>query len=316
MRSPNYYKTIIEASKCKDAQGCSEFIMHAMSLLRGIFTIILAIFVCYTHGQLECKITQLGKEYVGLKNVTISGKTCQAWSSQYPHKHTLSDNKVLRKSRNYCRNPDGEPGGPWCYTTNRNIRWEYCGIPSCPLTDDKCYEEGTFYLGKINVTETGYTCRRWDSEDSDVYQVFGQLENYCRSPDGAPFPWCLSTAPGKRWEKCRIPICGSKTTTTIPTTISVKSNQLFSNDSESPISAENYRKSIKKNTLTVEIITVVTLGCVLVLLIGIVYIILMLRQNRLQYLVQTVPSQKARHSVNNAYDIGFSDEQPIVNSHF
>lgn len=87
-------------------------------------------------------------------------------------------------------------------------------------------------------------------------------------------------------------------------------------DSESPISAENYRKSIKKNTLTVEIVTVVTLGCVLVLLIGIVYIILMLRQNRLQYLVQTVPSQKAHHSVNNAYDTGFSDEQPIVNSHF
>eukprot|EP00105_Crassostrea_gigas_P045157 XP_019929305.1 PREDICTED: plasminogen-like [Crassostrea gigas] len=85
--------------------------MHAMLLLKGIFTIILAIFVCYTHGQLECKITQLGKEYVGLKNVTISGLTCQAWSSQYPHKHTLSDNKVLRKSRNYCRNPDGEPGG-------------------------------------------------------------------------------------------------------------------------------------------------------------------------------------------------------------
>lgn len=38
---------------------------------------------------------------------------------------------MLRNSRNYCRNPDGEPGGPWCYTNDRNKRWEYCNIPSC-----------------------------------------------------------------------------------------------------------------------------------------------------------------------------------------
>lgn len=77
------------------------------------------------------------------------------------------------------------------------------------ITDDKCYEEGksNAYNGKINVTETGYTCLRWDSEAKKEYQMF-HLENYCRSPNGAPFPWCLSTAPGKIWEKCQIPICG------------------------------------------------------------------------------------------------------------
>ncbi len=32
---------------------------------------------------------------------------------------------------NYCRNPDNEPGGPWCYTTSHNKRWEYCHIPFC-----------------------------------------------------------------------------------------------------------------------------------------------------------------------------------------
>ena len=32
---------------------------------------------------------------------------------------------------NYCRNPDGEPNGPWCYTTDSKKRWEYCGIPKC-----------------------------------------------------------------------------------------------------------------------------------------------------------------------------------------
>jgi len=27
---------------------------------------------------------------------------------------------------NYCRNPDGAPGGTWCYTTDPLVRWEYC----------------------------------------------------------------------------------------------------------------------------------------------------------------------------------------------
>ena len=31
---------------------------------------------------------------------------------------------------NYCRNPDDEPE-PWCYTTDSDKRWEYCGIPKC-----------------------------------------------------------------------------------------------------------------------------------------------------------------------------------------
>ena len=34
-------------------------------------------------------------------------------------------------NHNYCRNPDNEPGGAWCYTMDPSQRWEYC---ACPLT--------------------------------------------------------------------------------------------------------------------------------------------------------------------------------------
>ncbi len=37
----------------------------------------------------------------------------------------------LDAASNYCRNPDNEPGGPWCYTTSSSKRWEYCGVPLC-----------------------------------------------------------------------------------------------------------------------------------------------------------------------------------------
>ena len=39
---------------------------------------------------------------------------------------------ALKDAANYCRNPTSEPEPePWCYTTDKNKRWEYCGIPKC-----------------------------------------------------------------------------------------------------------------------------------------------------------------------------------------
>ncbi|TRY83075.1 hypothetical protein DNTS_013537 [Danionella cerebrum] len=52
---------------------------------------------------------------------------------QYPHQHRLSVDVIpeLRNAENFCRNPGGESDRPWCYTTNPNIRWEYCALPKC-----------------------------------------------------------------------------------------------------------------------------------------------------------------------------------------
>ena len=32
-------------------------------------------------------------------------------------------------NHNYCRNPDSEDGGVWCYTTDPKVKWEYCDVP-------------------------------------------------------------------------------------------------------------------------------------------------------------------------------------------
>ncbi|XP_016092971.1 LOW QUALITY PROTEIN: muscle, skeletal receptor tyrosine protein kinase-like [Sinocyclocheilus grahami] len=50
-----------------------------------------------------------------------------------PHLHRLSVDVIpeLRNAENYCRNPGGESDRPWCYTTNPNVRWEYCLVPKC-----------------------------------------------------------------------------------------------------------------------------------------------------------------------------------------
>ena len=32
---------------------------------------------------------------------------------------------------NYCRNPDSDAGGPWCYTTDPGTRYDFCDVPFC-----------------------------------------------------------------------------------------------------------------------------------------------------------------------------------------
>uniref|UniRef100_A0A3B4B903 Kringle domain-containing protein n=1 Tax=Periophthalmus magnuspinnatus TaxID=409849 RepID=A0A3B4B903_9GOBI len=78
-----------------------------------------------------------GIAYRGTVAVTESGKTCQSWSSQTPHKHNRTPDNYpckgtdkLGLDNNYCRNPDNERQ-PWCYTTDPETRWEYCSVPKC-----------------------------------------------------------------------------------------------------------------------------------------------------------------------------------------
>jgi len=77
-----------------------------------------------------------GASYRGRKTTTKSGRICQNWVSHSPHKHyatccTPESNPNAGLVDNFCRNPDNEPEGPWCYTTDENLRWEYCGVQKC-----------------------------------------------------------------------------------------------------------------------------------------------------------------------------------------
>ena len=81
-----------------------------------------------SQGSPECQEGKpLGASYLGKMNVTTSGRTCQAWSAQEPHEH--SDTEV--GEHNFCRNPDSDSGGVWCYTADRDKKWEYCSLPIC-----------------------------------------------------------------------------------------------------------------------------------------------------------------------------------------
>merc|ERR1719353_1239158 len=75
-----------------------------------------------------------GKAYRGLVTATTSGRTCQNWLKDKPHKVGIevSQENGLG-NHNYCRNPDGSEDKPWCFTMDPNPdkKKETCEVPKC-----------------------------------------------------------------------------------------------------------------------------------------------------------------------------------------
>merc|ERR1719217_8409 len=75
-----------------------------------------------------------GKGYRGLVTSTVSGRTCQVWLKDKPHKIDMEPSEANGLgNHNYCRNPDGSEDKPWCYTMDPNPdkKKETCEVPKC-----------------------------------------------------------------------------------------------------------------------------------------------------------------------------------------
>ena len=68
-----------------------------------------------------------GNTYTGSKNTTLTGRTCQMWSSEKPHSHKHVG--APGAEENFCRIFSDKQ--PWCFTNDKSVRWEYCGVPEC-----------------------------------------------------------------------------------------------------------------------------------------------------------------------------------------
>jgi hypothetical protein len=120
------------------------------------------------------KVKQI--DYRGNISITENGRTCQKWDEQSPNVHywlSIDYPNADIHDNNYCRSPDGE--WPWCITTDTNILWEYCDIPSCPtttmtsVTNQQSNPSSIITEGKINNTtdEDGDSNRNDDEEEEE-----------------------------------------------------------------------------------------------------------------------------------------------------
>lgn len=87
------------------------------------------------NALLDCRMTGPGVEYGGEANTTKSGNACLRWADVKTAAVAV-ESKFPDGSRaaagNRCRNPTGDPGGPWCYASvDGSTVPDYCETPDC-----------------------------------------------------------------------------------------------------------------------------------------------------------------------------------------
>ncbi|XP_066133111.1 coagulation factor XII isoform X3 [Saccopteryx bilineata] len=74
-----------------------------------------------------------GFSYRGTAGTTLSGATCQPWSSEATYQNLTAEQAVNRGlgDHAFCRNPDNDTR-PWCFVWNSDrLSWEYCRLAQC-----------------------------------------------------------------------------------------------------------------------------------------------------------------------------------------
>jgi len=161
------------------------------------------------------------KDYRGDLNVTVSGRKCQRWVDDNPHKMSDHIRNVIQRVDtplvfNYCRNPT-EGKTAWCYTQDPGKRWEYCDAKYCD--DENCCltKQCKKYRGNRNATASGKLCQNWSHDyphkrSSLVKKMRKESSkylrnNFCRNPTNSTTAWCYTKDPLTRWEYCDIQLC-------------------------------------------------------------------------------------------------------------
>ncbi|CAB9524868.1 Hepatocyte growth factor-like protein [Seminavis robusta] len=157
-------------------------------------------------------------DYRGNISITENGHTCQRWDSDSPHNHGyLGDERVDGLEENYCRNPKAVSERAWCFTTNPNVRRDFCSVPYCQSASDASASNIDFdygfnfsttcgtmslqqrdYRGFVNVTRSGKPCLEWSNlpveTGADIFVTLrdhethylggldGPGNNFCRNP--------------------------------------------------------------------------------------------------------------------------------------
>ena len=74
-------------------------------------------------------------------NQNRDGLECRRWvdESDLPGtgKRQQWGRDLGAEHENYCRNPDKDSGGVWCYTNDPDDYWGYCDVPDCEVEEGK-----------------------------------------------------------------------------------------------------------------------------------------------------------------------------------
>uniref|UniRef100_A0A3B4D5H3 Prothrombin n=1 Tax=Pygocentrus nattereri TaxID=42514 RepID=A0A3B4D5H3_PYGNA len=190
----------------------------AGSTLKRTADNIVKIRTCIHHKD-NCYLN-IGDHYSGNVSITVSGKKCQYWKSNFPHKITYV---LLILGLKF------NPIQPiWlclyvscCFplSTGETLHpVPTVPVKQCGICKTECLAgSGETYTGDLSVTLQGHTCLDWSlpkvkalSVGKDFKPEVQLLKNHCRNPDGdLEGPWCyvMSAAGNITMDYCNLELC-------------------------------------------------------------------------------------------------------------
>lgn len=151
----------------------------------------------------NCKLTYAGVNFVGNLSETQTGSRCRRWETITGFTDDDFPDLSVQKARNFCRNPNADPNGPWCHIHSAKHKKDTCNILLC-LSDCRLTGPGMEYSGTVSFSGSKrcelwskywkkLTGRRLDDSTLSATNDFNvklhnksvaNLHNYCRNPDG------------------------------------------------------------------------------------------------------------------------------------
>ena len=166
------------------------------------FALLAALMPVVSADDEECAALENEADYRGDVSKTVDGVACvNWWEEEYDR---WPEGGLYANS---CRNPDDDPLGAWCFTSDSLDgpgQWGYCDVPKCKMCADLPDESD--YRGPISVTtdKDKRDCLKWWAGTSGGTKD----NNFCRNPNNNPDgAWCVTA--GDTFRHCEVPKCSS-----------------------------------------------------------------------------------------------------------